>query len=159
MKTASKTPVKARYAKLEPAVRATFDLAAMTRIAVGPAWTTLSPEDQKALQEQFARFTIANYANRFDGWSGERFEVDATPEVRGENRIVKSTLVRQKGEPVTLNYLMRSTADGWKATDVYLSGTVSELATRRSEFNGILKAGGAPALVDSLRQRVEKLLG
>ena len=158
MKQAQRLPVKARYEKLEPAVRSTFDLAAMTRIAVGPQWTTLGPDDQKALVEQFGRFTIATYANRFDGWSGERFEVQPAPETRGENRIVHSSLVRPKGDPIVLNYLVHSTTAGWQAIDVYLSGTISELSTRRSEFGTLLKNGGASALIDSLRQRADKLL-
>lgn len=158
MKQAQRTPVRARYEKLEPAVRATFDLPAMTRIAVGPAWTTIGPEDQKALLEQFGRLTIATYANRFDGYSGEHFEVDPTIEDRGANRIVHSTLVRPKGDPIALNYLFHPVDDGWKATDVYLKGTISELATRRSEFGSLLRSGGPAALIDSLRQRADKLL-
>jgi phospholipid transport system substrate-binding protein len=39
-----------------------------------------------------------------------------------------------------------------------LSGTISELATKRSEFGAILKAGGPPALIESLRQQYEKLM-
>lgn len=158
MKIAQRLPVRARYEKLEPAVRATFDLPAMTRIAVGSAWTSMRSEDQQALLEQFARLTIATYANRFDGYSGERFEVDPATEVRGENRLVHSTLVQPKGNPISLNYLVHSTGDGWKAIDVYLSGTISELATRRSEFNTLLRTGGPSALIDSLRQRADKLL-
>lgn len=158
MKTAQKTPVRARYDKLEPAVRTTFDLPAMTRIAVGPAWTTIPAPDQQALVEQFGRLTIATYANRFDGYSGERFEVDPAIEARGANRIVKSRLLRAKGDPITLNYLTHPVDDGWKAIDVYLSGTISELATRRSEFGALLRDGGPGALIASLKQRVDKLL-
>lgn len=158
MKQAQRTPVRARYDKLEPAVRAAFDLPAMTRIAVGPTWTNIGAEDQKALLEQFGRLTIATYANRFDGYSGERFEVDPAPEERGANRIVHTTLLRPKGEPIALNYLVHTTDDGWKVTDVYLKGTISELATRRSEFGSLLRSGGPAALVDSLRQRADKLL-
>ena len=158
MKLAQRVPVRARYEKLEPVVRATFDLPAMTRIAVGTAWTSLRREDQKALLEQFSRLTIATYANRFDGYSGERFDVDPTPETRGENRLVHSTLVRTKDDPIQLNYLIHSTGDGWKAIDVYLNGTISELATRRSEFSALLRSGGPNALIDSLRQRADKLL-
>ena len=158
MKTAQRTPVGKRYDKLEPAVRATFDLPAMTRITVGPSWPQIAADDQQALLEQFARMTIATYANRFDGWSGERFEVDPKIEARGDNRVVHSSLVQAKGEPIALNYLMHATPEGWKAYDVYLSGTISELATRRAEFGALLRSGGAPALIASLRQRVDKLL-
>ncbi len=158
MKQAKSMPVRARYEKLEPVVRATFDLPAMTRIAVGPSWTTIAVDDQKALLEQFGRLTVATYANRFDGYSGEHFEVEPAAEERGPNRVVHSTLVRPKGEPIALNYLVHPVDDGWKATDVYLKGTISELATRRSEFGALLRSGGPAALIDSLRQRADKLL-
>lgn len=158
MKTAQRTPVRARYDKLEPAVRATFDLAAMTRIAVGPTWTSIPGEEQQALLEQFARLTIATYANRFDGYSGERFEVERATEARGENRIVRSALLKAQGGSVALNYLVHPIGGDWKAIDVYLSGTISELATRRSEFGTLLRSGGPKVLIDSLRQRADKLL-
>jgi hopanoid biosynthesis associated membrane protein HpnM len=158
MKRAQALGVKGRYEKLAPAVRATFDLPTMTRIAVGPEWKSLKPEQQASLGEQFARMTIATYASRFDGYSGERFEVDPVTEPRNANRIVRTKLIPKQQEPILLNYLVHQTSDGWKVIDVYLSGTISELATRRSEFSSILKSGGAQALIDSLRERADKML-
>ena len=158
MKSAQQLSVKTRYEKLEPSIRATFDLQAMTRIAVGLKWRSFAADEQRSVAEQFARLTIATYANRFDGYAGERFEVEPLPEVRGSDRVVHSRLVQANGEPIALNYLMRMTSDGWQAIDVYLSGTISELATRRSEFTAILADGGAGALAESLRVRADKLL-
>jgi phospholipid transport system substrate-binding protein len=158
MKDAEKLGVRGRYEKLTPAIRSTFDLAAMTRIAVGPDWNSIPPEQQNALIEAFARMTIATYASRFDGFSGERFEVDPASETRSTGRLVKSRLIQSSGAPVTLNYFMRGSDDSWKAVDVYLSGTISELATRRSEFGAIFKTGGAAALIESLRQQGDKLM-
>jgi phospholipid transport system substrate-binding protein len=158
MKRAEALGVKGRYEKLAPAVRATFDLPAMTRIAVGPEWKSLKPEQQTAIVEQFERMSIATYASRFDGYAGERFEVDPVTEPRNANRIVRTKLFPKQKEPVVLNYLFHQAADGWKAIDVYLSGTISELATRRSEFSAILKSGGAAALIDSLRRQGDKML-
>ena len=158
MKAAHRLPVKARYERLEPAVRATFDLAAMTRIAIGPTWTTLTADEQRDVTQQFSRLTIATYANRFDGFSGERFDVDSAVETRGQNRVVHSKLVLTQGEAVSLNYLMHDSGQGWKVIDVYLGGTISELATRRSEFGAILRSGGAAALIVSLRDRADALL-
>ena len=159
MKVAKTTPVKKRYDRLEPVVRAMFDLPAMTRIAVGPAWTTMDAKDQQAIVDAFSRFTVSTYAYRFDGWSGEHFDVAPTAEARGENKLVKTTLVKASGEKVPLNYLMHTTPAGWKATDVYLNGTISELATRRSEFAAILRDGGPQALVERLKALTEKQLG
>src|SRR5687767_8287451 len=48
MKDAKRLGVEGRYKKLAPVLNATFDLPAMTRIAVGPAWTSFTPEQQAA---------------------------------------------------------------------------------------------------------------
>jgi phospholipid transport system substrate-binding protein len=158
MKQARELGIHGRYEKLAPEIRATFDLAAMTRIAVGPDWNSIPPEQQTALIDNFTRMTIATYATRFDGYSGERFEVQPTAEARNTGRIVHTELLQSNGEPITLNYLLRGSGENWKIVDVYLTGTISELATRRSEFGAILKSGGPNALIESLRQQTEKLL-
>ncbi len=158
MKQAKELGIRGRYDKLAPAIRGTFDLAAMTRIAVGPDWNSIPSEQQAALIDSFTRMTNATYANRFDGYSGERFEVEPIPDARSTGRIVRTKLIQSTGEPIALNYLMRGAGDNWKVVDVYLSGTISELATRRSEFGAILKSGGPNALIESLRQQAEKLM-
>jgi phospholipid transport system substrate-binding protein len=158
MKQAEQLGVRGRYDKLAPVIRSTFDLPAMTRIAVGPDWTTIPADQQAALLDHFARMTIATYANRFDGFSGQSFEIDPDVQPRNTGRIVRTKLLRPKEEPVTLNYLMRGTGDAWKIVDIYLSGTISELATQRSEFGAILKTGGPAALIESLRQQIDRLM-
>jgi phospholipid transport system substrate-binding protein len=158
MKQAGQLGIQGRYDKLAPVITATFDLAAMTRIAVGPEWNSIAPEQQSMLIEGFTRMTIATYASRFNGYSGERFEVEPASEVRATGRLVRTKLIPSKGEPVTLNYLMRGSGDNWKVVDVYLTGTISELATRRSEFASVLKNGGPSALIDSLRRQAETQL-
>jgi phospholipid transport system substrate-binding protein len=130
----------------------------MTRIAVGPEWNKLASEQQAALIEQFSRMSIATYASRFDGYDGERFEVDPTTEARNANRIVRTRILQKDKEPTAINYLCHETPEGWKAIDVYLSGTISELATRRSEFAAILRKDGAQALIETLRSRANKML-
>jgi phospholipid transport system substrate-binding protein len=158
MKQADQLGVRGRYDKLAPVIRSTFDLPAMTRIAVGPEWTSIPAEQQTALLDSFARMTIATYASRFDGFSGQSFEIDPEVQLRNNGRIVRTRLARPKEEPVALNYLMRGSGESWKIVDIYLSGTISELATQRSEFGAILKSGGPAALIESLRQQYDKLM-
>ncbi len=158
MKQAKELGIRGRYDRLVNPIRAAFDLPAMTRIAVGPDWNTIPAEQQSALVDSFSRLTIATYANRFDGYSGEHFEVDPASEVRTTGRLVHTKLVQSSGAPITLNYLLRDSGGTWKIVDVYLTGTISELATRRAEFAAILKTGGASALVESLRKKTEGLM-
>jgi phospholipid transport system substrate-binding protein len=152
---------KGRSERLAPAIHYAFDLPLMTRLMVGPQWANLTPEQQKQIVAAFTDFSIATYASRFDDYSGERFQVDDNAAQSSNGIIVRTKLVKSDGEPVQIDYLMRD-ADGdgiWQIIDVFLSGTVSELATRRSEFSSIMRQGGADALVDLLRKKAAKLRG
>jgi phospholipid transport system substrate-binding protein len=158
MKAAKQLGFDGRYRQLQPAISRAFDLALMTRIAIGPAWTGLSQAQQEQLAASFSRYTIATYANQFDGYSGERFEVAPNPVANPNGVIVETRLIRPGDEPVTLNYLMRRNGAGvWQIIDVFLSGTVSQLATRRSEFVAVLQRDGADGLVRLLDRRAEAL--
>jgi phospholipid transport system substrate-binding protein len=150
---------KGRSEKLAPAIRKAFDLPLMTRLMVGPQWSTLTPELQKQLVSAFSEFSIATYASRFDDFSGERFQVDPTVAQNNSGVIVRTKLLRTDGDPVQIDYLMRDSENAWRIVDVYLSGTVSELATRRSEFSSIIRRDGPDALVDVLQKKAAQLRG
>src|SRR5690348_3274554 len=90
MKNAKTLGAKGRYDKLKPAVEAAYDLPTMTGLSVGPAaWAGLSAADKKELTDAFERLTVSSYAGNFDGYSGEKFTVEPTAQVRGNDKFVK----------------------------------------------------------------------
>lgn len=158
MKEAKRLSFDQRYQRLAPVIAQTYNLPLMVRLSVGPEWTRLQPTQQQALTDAFSRYTISIYANRFDDFNGERFTVDPNPASNANGVLVQSSLAKTDGEKVVLNYLLRQGADGaWQVIDIYLNGTISELATRRSEFATTLQQGGADALVKLLEQRIAAL--
>ena len=157
MKQAKRLSFDERYNRIAPAIAHAFDLGLMTRIAVGPSWTQIGAAEQQRLTDAFSRYTISVYANRFDDYGGERFEVDPGVVPNANGSLVKTWLVKSNGEKIALNYLMRPDGGAWKIIDVYLSGTVSELATRRSEFLAVLQREGADGLVRMLEKRTASL--
>ena len=146
-----------RYAALDPAMDRAFDFAAMTRIAVGPRWSTLDSTQQAALVDAFRRFSVANYANQFDAYSGERFDVTAAQEPAPQGVIVATVLQPAQGKPIKFNYLLHRTPAGWRIVDIYLDGTISQLAVRRSEFTSVLASSGPEGLAQLLDQKAKKL--
>jgi phospholipid transport system substrate-binding protein len=158
MKQAKQLGVKGRYDKLSPVLAKTYDLPSMSKLAVGPSWSALTPQQQAAIINAFTRMTIATYASRFDGFSGEQFQILETSDRTNGDKIVKTQIVKSDGGTVPLNYLMRKSGTDWKIVDIYLDGTISELANRRAEFGAILKSGGPDALVVSLNKQGDKLL-
>lgn len=158
MKEGRGVPFDQRYAQLQPAILRAFNLPLMTRIAVGPDWAQFTPDQQQRLVAAFTRYTVATYANRFDAYSGERFQVAPEPLANPNGMLVETRLVPADGSAVSLDYLMRQGAGGqWQVIDVYLNGTISELATRRAEFAAVLSRQGADGLVRVLDQRAAAL--
>jgi len=158
MRDAEKLGFKGRYQALAPVVLATFDVPFMTRLSVGPPWAKLSPDEKHRAGQAFARYITTNYASEFDGYSGERFEII------GEQRIPHATVVRTQivkpdGDRVTINYALHDNDTSWQIRDVYLAGTISELATRRSDFTATLRSGGIEALIARLNQKADDLYG
>jgi phospholipid transport system substrate-binding protein len=153
---AGRLSVRERDKRFTPAINAAFDFATMTRLAVGPAWKSFSPAQQTEARDAFARFIVADYASQISNYSGESFVVDpqTSPESRGGGEIVKTKLLQPGGRTVSINYLVR----GGRVIDVYLNGTISDLATRRDEFASIIASGGADGLIRRLRERTETLL-
>src|SRR5215469_3297208 len=102
----------------------------MTRVAVGLGWSGLSESQKDRLTDAFRRFITATFAERFDDYGGEKFEIRSTVPMNGD-LIIENYLVEPDGEHTRNNYLMHQTANGWEAVDIYLDGTIIELAVRR----------------------------
>lgn len=157
MKQAKTLGYQGRYAKLEPVVDKTFNLNDMGRLAIGPQWAKLSPDEQARLLDVFRRFTVASYAAQFNGYGGERFEVGNEVPMQQGNLIVESKLIQGNGSPVSMNYLMRKYGDRWQIIDVFIDGTLSEVSRRRSEFTSVIARGGIESLIKLLEQKIQAL--
>src|SRR5262249_31120298 len=81
MRAGRGTPFARRFETLTPAIEHAFDLTAILQLSVGPSWSSLQPADQNTLLTAFRRYTIANYVNSFDNYTGQRFDVQ--PPARG----------------------------------------------------------------------------
>jgi phospholipid transport system substrate-binding protein len=145
-----------RYARLAPVVDRVFDVPSMTRLAIGSSWANLPPAQQQQLTEAFRHYIAATYADRFDSYSGEQLQVTGEQPYNADV-IVQTKIVQSNGEATTLNYLMRQNQGSWQISDVYLDGTISQLAVQRSEFNSILRREGVDGLVMALNRKVDLL--
>jgi phospholipid transport system substrate-binding protein len=141
-----------RFAKLAPVVRQAFDIPFMTRLAIGPAWAMLSGPQRQRVTQAFERYVTAVYAERFDRYSGERLEV-LGEQPTNYGVMVRMQIVKSNGEPISINYLVVNNSGRWQIGDVYLNGTISELATRRSEFTSILRTRGVDGLIAALNDK------
>ena len=147
-----------RFAQLAPVIRSSFDVASMARLSVGPTWTGLSQAQRQEVTASYGRYISAIYSDRFDSYSGQKLEVTGEQSAPF-GLLVKSRIIKSNGEPVEVDYIMRRNGVSWLIADIYLDSTISEVATRRSEFAAILKTQGIDGLIAALNRKAEILTG
>lgn len=156
MQEAEALGYQGRYDRLAPELTEIFDFPAMARVSLGSQWKKLDPPQQEAFTEAFADYSIAVFAARFDGFSGESFEVTGEREARRGSVVVLNQLVKSDGEIIAINYLARPDKEGgnWRLVDTFLDAKYSEMAARRSEYSGFVKRDGVEALIATLNEKV-----
>jgi len=146
-----------RVAYLMPVMDESFDLEFMSAKSVGRQWKDLSEVDQRRWQQKFSELTVSNYAGRFVDYSGEMFST-LGEEPAARNTVMVLTRLDVPGdEAVDMNYRLRKGRDGWRIIDIYLKGTVSELALRRSEYSSTLKRDGFEKLASAIDKKIAEL--
>ena len=149
--------VQGRYDHLAPVFMAAFHFPFMARVAAGRHWRDLGSEQKDLLADAFARMSVTTYAARFDGYTGQSFEVGETIEQPRGRMLVRNRLISGGGEAVAIDYLLRDFDGQWRIVDVFLDGTISEIATKRSEYNSILKQTGFDDLLARISSKTAEL--
>ena len=149
--------LEGRRAKIAPAVQSGYNVPFMAEKILGRHWGSLSEADRTRWTDTFGNLTVATYAERMTDFTGQVFEVLKVEPSQRDTAVVYTQVVTPKEAPIAINYRMRQSDDGWRIIDVYLNGTVSELALRRSEFSGIVKRENFAALITALDAKVAKL--
>ena len=157
MKAGKAVAFQVRYQRLDPVIARAFNLPLMTRLSVGSGWTGLTDMQKAGLTEAFHRFSVATYASRFASYDGERFEAGSDTLATQNGTIVHGAIVDKEGERVPLDYLLRQYDAEWRIIDVFLSGSISELAARRNEFSAVVQSQGPDGLIKLLDQKTDTL--
>lgn len=154
MKRAEELGYAGRYAQIQPVVEDTFALKDMAERSTARYWKDLSDEQRETLVDKFEAMTVATYASRFDGYSGQSFVIDGVEDSARGRMLVKTHIVRPNDDDVPLIYVMEQTDGAWKIVDIFLNGKFSEMATRRSEYTAVLKRDGFSGLIAALDAKI-----
>jgi len=157
MKQGEAAGYQGRFDRLAPVMRQVFDFDLMAEKSLGNEWKSLSAADQARWRDLFSEFTIANYAANFDRFTGQRFDVLGEDASVNDTRLVKTKVVSPGTNDVELTYRLQKTDGAWRIIDVYLNGTVSELALRRADYSSLLQRDGFDALATVVRGKIADL--
>jgi phospholipid transport system substrate-binding protein len=154
MKQGQQLGFKGRLAKLAPAVSEAYDMPATAKATLGVAWSKLNADEAHQLIDAFARLSVASYADQFDGWDGERFEVGEARPSAEDLTLIPSKIITKAGQATEIDYLMHQDGSHWRIVDVLLDGTISQTAVRRSEFVSIFRRDGFAGLIGVIDNKI-----
>jgi phospholipid transport system substrate-binding protein len=157
MKQGAAAGYQGRFDRLAPVMRQVFNFDFMAEKSLGNSWSGLSTADQAGWRDLFSEFTIANYAANFDRFTGQQFQVVGEDASVNDSKLVKTKVITPGADPVDLTYRLQKGTGGWRIVDVYLNGTVSELALRRSDYASVLQRDGFDALATVVRGKIADL--
>lgn len=159
MKSSGREPSLARLQRFLPVMQETFDLEAALRVIAAPYYDRASEAERKEAISAFTRRSAAQYVERFDSYDGQSIDIIGERAGPRSTTLVDTNLKKPGKDPVRLTYVLRQEGGGWKILDVLAKGTISQVATQRSDFQTSLRSGGLAGLTRDLHASAEQLLG
>lgn len=156
MKGGSKLGYEGRYRLLDPAIRNSFALSSMARIAAGKYWDSFSEQERKVYLKTYTEWSVANYAGRFNEYSGEQFRLISESPPESGKVTVLSKLIENDKDEVDFNYQFRLVEGSWRIVDIRILG-VSQLWITKTQFVCILGMKGFNGLISMLNGKVREL--
>jgi phospholipid transport system substrate-binding protein len=129
-----------------------FDFERMTASATGPRWKDATPEQKKALQEQFKILLIRVYS----GALAQARDRTVTPrpmrDAPVDGQVVVRTQVTGRGDPIELDFRLVLEGADWKIYDMNVGG-VWLVDNYRSTFSQEISSGGIDNLIAKLAEK------
>ena len=132
-------------------INQTYDSEKMLKMIIGADWRKIEGEKKKELITVFKRYISKNYLKRFSKIKEISFENGEKEKISSELFLIRSNLFIKK-EKISVDYLLSLKNNTWKIFDVLLDGSISEIATKKSEFNIFIKDKKIDSLIDAIKK-------
>ncbi|HEX8787396.1 MAG TPA: ABC transporter substrate-binding protein [Telluria sp.] len=133
------------------------DAQKMTQQAAGRYWRQATPEQQKQLSDEFRTLLVYTYSGALAQIKNETVDFKPFRADPSDTDVeVQSQVNMPRGEPITLNYRLSKTPQGWKIYDINVLGAWL-VQTYASTFASEISKGGIDGLIKKLHDRNEQL--
>lgn len=129
-----------------------FDRTYAGRLVLGRHGRGASDADVKLFADALAENLMQRYGSSLLDFNSElQVRMKSETPLRGGSMVkVSSEFLREGGEPIPVDYLMRKTGSSWKVFDVMVEG-VSFVQTFRNQFDGPLSRKSIAEVAADLR--------
>ncbi len=136
-----------------------FNFNSMTKLALGKNWAAATPDQRKALTEEFRALLVQTYTASLTLFKDQKIEYRPLKVAPDETDVLVRSLVKSSGggEPVQVDYGMEKTDGGWKVYNVKIGG-ISLVENYRGTFNTEIQKSGVDGLIKTLRDKNRSLV-
>ncbi len=152
IKISNKTIKSNNLALMDDVVKNSYNLEKMGKMIIGVNWKQMETKMQKEFINVFKRFISVNYFRRFNKINDLDFEHQSLRVIEDKFRLASVILIADN-ERIKIDYLLGLKNDQWKIFDVLLDGSISEIATKKSDFKKIINEEGVSGLIKNLSVR------
>lgn len=133
------------------------DFQRMTALAAGRFWRDATPEQQKALTEQFRSLLVFTYSGALSQVKDQTIDFKPLRADPSDTEVeVRSQVNMPRGEPIPLNYRVAKGPQGWKIYDINVLGAWL-VETYKGTFASEISKGGMDGLIKALTEKNKKL--
>ncbi|MAH79029.1 MAG: hypothetical protein CMP41_03750 [Rickettsiales bacterium] len=138
-------------------INQTFNYKRMMQFIYGRKWNKLESNQKDIISETFLNFISATYTKRFHMIDGLNFEYLESKKTDDGMILVNTNLLIPNEDSVKFKYVFINEEDDWKILDILINGTISEIATKKSEYSKIIKSEGVDGLIKKLSEKTNNL--
>ena len=139
--------------KVQSVISNTYNVERMLALIIGEVWNKSIYKDQMVLTKVFEEYIAKNYILRFKNIKSLEFEKLEIMKAGKNYRMAKTKLIINSKDIVPLNYLLDQTNNSWKIFDVLIDGSISEIATKKSEFKSFTNQDDLKPLLEALQKK------
>lgn len=159
-------PPADREQKLRAIAESRFDFSEMAKSAVGYHWRDFTPAQKAEFIPLFTKFIEDAYLSRIEQYSVEKVNQQIQSSLIQFNKettdgpdyaeVFSTVVLKDRDNPIQVNYEMRRVGDQWKIYDISLDA-ISVIANYRNQFNRVLNSDGYDKLVSIMREKMQGL--
>lgn len=133
------------------------DFMKTTSAAAGRFWRQATPAQREKLAAEFKTLLIYTYSGAISQIKNETVQFKPMRAQDTDTEVeVRSQVNMTRGEPLTLNYRLYKTADGWKIYDINVMGAWL-VETYKGTFASEINRSGIDGLIAKLAERNKQL--
>lgn len=132
------------------------DMKRTTEMAMGANWKKATPEQQGQLVAEFTTLLIRTYSGALSQLRDQTVQFKPLRAAPDDKDVVVKTVVLGRGDPVSLDYRLEKTPNGWKVYDMNILG-VWLIEAYRNQFTNQISQNGIEGLVKFLQERNKQL--